>query len=96
MSVPERVWIAGMLDECGNYYSEPVEAEGECGGIAVEYIRADLVDPAAIREAALREAADAINERGKMEQADFGLNRATQNFFRARDLVRALIDKGAG
>lgn len=43
------------------------------------------------RAEALKEAADALNERGIREQADFGLDRGTQNFFRARDLVRALI-----
>jgi hypothetical protein len=48
---------------------------------------------AKIRADALREAADAINERGAHEEANFGLGRETQNFYRARDLVRALIDK---
>ena len=40
---PERICIAGRLDECGSYYSNATEAEGEHGGRSVEYIRADLV-----------------------------------------------------
>ncbi len=45
---PERIWAARGLYTArkDNRWPEPVE-----------YIRADLVDPAAIREAALREAA---------------------------------------
>ena len=39
---PERIWIAGDFGECGNYYPNAVEAEGENGGFAVEYTRADL------------------------------------------------------
>ena len=46
-----------------------------------------------VRRKALMEAAAALNARGIREQEDFGLDRATQNFFRARDLVRALIEK---
>lgn len=45
---PERIWATcGREIEDGNLW---VDDEG------AEYIRADLVDPAAIREAALREA----------------------------------------
>lgn len=40
---PERVWIAGLLDECGHYYSNATEAEGEHGGAAAEYVRADMI-----------------------------------------------------
>lgn len=39
---------------------------------------------------ALEEAAGKLDERGKREQEDFGLSRQTQNFYRARDIVRAL------
>jgi hypothetical protein len=46
MSAPERIVIAGGWGECGSYYSNATEAEGEHGGIAVEYIRADLVEAA--------------------------------------------------
>ena len=41
---PERIVIAGTLDECGSYYPSAVEAEGEHGGFAVEYLRADIAD----------------------------------------------------
>jgi hypothetical protein len=50
---------------------------------------------ATARADALREAAAALDARGAREQVDFGLGRETQNFFRARDIVRALIDKDA-
>ena len=45
------------------------------------------------REDALREAADLINARGVREQWNCGLGPETQNFYRARDIVRALISK---
>ena len=41
--------------------------------------------------AALEAAAAMLNDRGKLEQDNFGLNRATQNFFRARDMIRDMI-----
>jgi len=40
---PERIFIAGEYDEYGYYYPNSVEAEGEHGGKAGEYIRADLM-----------------------------------------------------
>lgn len=43
MSAPDRIVIAGGWGECGNYYPNATEAEGEHGGVAIEYIRADLV-----------------------------------------------------
>lgn len=46
MSAPEQIVIAGDLEECGNYYPSAVEAEGEHGGFAVEYIRKDASDAA--------------------------------------------------
>ena len=39
MTAPDRIWIAGFLDECGEYYPSAVEAEGDHGGTAVEYAR---------------------------------------------------------
>lgn len=42
-AAPERIWTCSHLGEYGSYYPEAVEAEGEHGGMAVEYIRADLV-----------------------------------------------------
>ena len=51
MSGPKRIWI----DAWGGNWSPRSGGTQE-----IEYIRADLVDPAAIREAALREAADAV------------------------------------
>lgn len=40
--------------------------------------------------AAIEAAAVALNARGVAEQEDYGLGRETQNFYRARDIVRAL------
>lgn len=39
----------------------------------------------------IEKAANACNERGKLEQENYGLTRGTQNFYRARDIIRALI-----
>jgi hypothetical protein len=36
--LPERIFIAGRLEECGQYFPEAVEAEGEYGGTAVAYV----------------------------------------------------------
>ncbi len=61
MSGPERIWI----DAWGGNWSPRSGGTQE-----IEYIRADLVDPAAIREAALREAASALTkEADKCEDA---------------------------
>lgn len=55
---PERIWA--MPARCLMW------VEDTTGGVHVrgchEYIRADLVDPAAIREAALREAAGMVDD----------------------------------
>lgn len=39
MTAPERIWIAGRYDVCGQYYEEAVEAEGEHGGTAIPYVQ---------------------------------------------------------
>jgi hypothetical protein len=39
---------------------------------------------------ALEAAAKALDARGAEEQSQFGLGRSTQNFFRSRDLIRAM------
>jgi hypothetical protein len=60
---------------------------------AADYIEAlelALTQSRAETAAAYEVAARAINDRGAVEQESFGLNRATQNFFRSRDIVRAL------
>ena len=56
---PERVWVCEHMGEYGNFYPEAVEAEGEHGGISVEYVRADLLTAAE----AERDALKAENER---------------------------------
>lgn len=53
-------------------------------------LEAALTRANAATAAAYEVAARAINDRGVVEQENFGLDRATQNFFRARDIVRAL------
>ena len=45
----------------------------------------------AVKEGML-EGARACNDRGGAEQVNYGLNRGTQNYFRARDVIRALAD----
>jgi hypothetical protein len=39
---PETIWTCTHVGECGYYFHDAVEAEGEYGGTAVEYRRADL------------------------------------------------------
>ena len=65
LSAPEQIVIAGDLEECGNYYPSAVEAEGEHGGFAVEYIRKDASDAAI---AAAR--AEGVRE-GMLKAAEF-------------------------
>lgn len=79
MSGPERIWATSELrrTDQGKWW------DINPGGDSDEYIRADLVDPAAIREAALREAA-AVMSRG-------GLHTIND---RVRAIL-ALIDKPA-
>ena len=43
MTAPDKIWIAGPASECGHYYPNATEAEGEHGGQAVEYTRSDLI-----------------------------------------------------
>lgn len=50
---PERIWTCAHVGEYGYYFPDAVEAEGEYGGTAVQYTRADLHDA---RIAALVEA----------------------------------------
>ena len=39
---PERIWVAGTPQECGQYFPSCVEAEGTWGGVGVEFTRTDL------------------------------------------------------
>ena len=39
---PETIWTCTHVGEYGHYFPDAVEAEGEYGGTAVEYRRADL------------------------------------------------------
>jgi len=57
-------------------------------------LEAALTRANAATAAAFEVAARAINDRGAVEQENFGLKRAAQNFFRARDIVRALATPG--
>jgi hypothetical protein len=54
---------------------------------AVAYI--PRADAEAAMAAVVERAAKDLDERGQHEQINFGLDRATQNFYRARDIVRA-------
>ena len=48
MTAPDKIWIAGPASECGHYYPNATEAEGEHGGQAVEYTRSDLIAASAV------------------------------------------------
>ena len=39
---PERIWVAGTPQECGQYFPSCVEAEGAWGGVGVAYTRTNL------------------------------------------------------
>ena len=82
-----------------------LQAQPWGGAEAVHFVRrdpavlAELPEVKALVADALNAAADKIDARGGLEQKDFGLSRATQNFYRARDLVRdfaAAIREGRG
>jgi len=47
---PKVIWVAGKPQECGEYFSSCVEAEGEYGGTGVRYIRADAPELVALVE----------------------------------------------
>jgi hypothetical protein len=49
----------------------------------------------AVARAAMEWAANLCNSRGIQEQAAYGLNRAAQNYYRARDYIRALASDPA-
>jgi len=55
MTAPERIWVAGTPQECGQYFPSCVEAEGAWGGVGVEYTRADLARPTLFDALALPE-----------------------------------------
>jgi len=63
-TTPDSIWVCTHLGEYGKYYPEAVEAEGEYGGTAVEYVpkqakpegtedlqkQRDTIDPRALVE----------------------------------------------
>lgn len=57
---PERIWAWPNTSDGRGWYAAECSNEPSMAFADVEYIRADLVDPAAIREAALREAAEMV------------------------------------
>ena len=87
----DRIDRAAALRKVEDYL-----AMGWTGGELWEAIAALPPAPDAVEalvKAAVADALDAaaieLDQRGQREQVDFGLVRATQNFYRARDLVRA-------
>ena len=92
MTEPDRIWINDKWEA----YLRPT-FDGDTSG----YVRADLVDPAAIREAALREARQRVNDLVAERQSD--LHGARNDFNRgavdalqeACAAILALIPKGA-
>lgn len=78
-AVQESMHVSGVSNQPLNATPPSTDAAGE-----VE--RAYLQGQLDMRE----RAAKVCNERGAEEQANFGSNRATQNYFRARNAVRDL------
>ena len=58
MNAPERIYLDGDVEVGDGVFLRCFENPKYASEPPVEYIRADLVDPAAIRAAALRETAD--------------------------------------
>lgn len=96
MTAPDRIWAdyqetfgaieTGTWADCIRFSKQQIE-----------YTRTDLIQPqieAAVK-AAMEAAAKRIEEMGAREQADFGLCRSAQNYYRARDEIRALADDPA-
>lgn len=99
MDAPERIyldaaWASTFVSEDG-YRGNKVHAYVLRTALDAATARAEAAEAEArtARADALREAADLINARGVREQENCGLGAETQNFYRARDIVRALIDK---
>jgi hypothetical protein len=68
------------------------------GYVRQDHVKRDPIDPATLAalpevDALIAQALDAaaieLDERGQQEQVNYGLGRETQNFYRARDLIRA-------
>ena len=97
MSAPYKIWIAGFLDECGEYYSNATEAEGDHGGKSVEYTRADLIPtlPSADYVAAVSEwqLADASIHKPFLHPAE--RVKATDRLINARAALHALAVRPA-
>lgn len=68
--------------------------------LVTELARHCIAAQEAAIKAAIEAAAKVCDERGAAEQADFGLGRGAQNYFRARNAIRGLtveqIMKGMG
>ncbi len=99
VQAPERIWasnrtngncVVSFTSRSEEYSIEYICADRFSYQLAAANARAD-----AARDAALVEAAKNCNDRGVREQENYGLNRATQNYFRARDTILALRDKPA-
>jgi hypothetical protein len=89
MSAPERIWAWGGSypdHKDDDWFNASATSDADRGGS--EYIRADLVEAAVKR--ALEAAAVKCDSRGRDEKLNFGLGRATQNYYRARDAIRAM------
>lgn len=93
---PERIFICKHFGEYGSYFPEAVEAEGEYGGEAVEYVRADLdmIDPAALVAGAYEASA---NELAKAAQSEAEINnpRDAELLWYMEKRIRALTHVGA-
>lgn len=95
MSGPERIYLqdAGDYDAAADFeVTWCVEPQDDKD---TEYIRADLADPTAIREAALREAAEALWSAQLFGRTPQEQHAALEQYCLCRDAILALIDKPA-
>lgn len=97
MSAPERINIVWRDNEPDDGFIEYttigrfiVDVDG---AESVDYVRADLVDPAAIREAALREALVALRGAGSFGRTASEKHASLEQYCLCRDAILALIDK---
>lgn len=77
-------------DEVDTHFSMAAEALRFTTYYNGNIITLDQHKKAVVKET--EDCADVCNDRGVMEEANFGLTRATQNYYRARDSIRARVN----
>lgn len=107
---PERIYMDGDIEAGEGYWTRCFETPKPCSEPVLTYILFDLVDPAAIREAALREAAASVKTHFNIARAQMRKARELSvdisfvdawsaivaHLDREHDAILALIDKKEG